>query len=93
MELKMELSQKQVLSQHMVQSMEILQMSAQELEGYRKVGTGESGDRAGRFQSVKSGYAAGRSSAEAGLAGVYRLAESCILSAGARCGKYGSKLA
>ena len=34
MELKMELSQKQVLSQHMVQSMEILQMSAQELEGY-----------------------------------------------------------
>ena len=31
MELKMELSQKQVLSQHMVQSMEILQMSAQEL--------------------------------------------------------------
>ena len=34
MELKMELSQKQILSQHMVQSMEILQMSAQELEGY-----------------------------------------------------------
>ena len=28
MELKIELSQKQVLSQHMVQSMEILQMSA-----------------------------------------------------------------
>ena len=34
MELKMEISQKQVLSQHMVQSMEILQMSAQELEEY-----------------------------------------------------------
>lgn len=34
MELKIEMSQKQILSQHMVQSMEILQMSAQELEGY-----------------------------------------------------------
>ena len=34
MELKMDISQKQVLSQHMVQSMEILQMSAQELESY-----------------------------------------------------------
>lgn len=34
MELKMDISQKQILSQHMVQSMEILQMSAQELEGY-----------------------------------------------------------
>ena len=33
MELKMELSQNQILSQQMVQSMEILQMSAQELEG------------------------------------------------------------
>ena len=89
MELKMELSQKQVLSQHMVQSMEILQMSAQELEGYIEKLALENPV----IQSVKSGYAAGRSSAEAGLAGVYRLAESCILSAGARCGKYGSKLA
>lgn len=34
MELKIDISQKQILSQHMVQSMEILQMSAQELEGY-----------------------------------------------------------
>lgn len=34
MDLKIEISQKQMLSQHMVQSMEILQMSAQELEGY-----------------------------------------------------------
>lgn len=34
MELKMDISQKQVLSQHMMQSMEILQMSAQELESY-----------------------------------------------------------
>ena len=34
MELKMEINQKQILSQHMVQSMEILQMSAQELEAY-----------------------------------------------------------
>ncbi|MEI3338759.1 MAG: hypothetical protein V8R80_01395 [Eubacterium sp.] len=34
MELKMDISQKQILSQHMVQSMEILQMSAQELESY-----------------------------------------------------------
>lgn len=34
MELNMSLSQKQVLSQHMVQSMEILQLSAQELESY-----------------------------------------------------------
>lgn len=34
MELKVELAQKQMLSQHMVQSMEILQMSAQELEEY-----------------------------------------------------------
>lgn len=34
MELKYELSQKQVLSQNMVQSMEILQMSALELESY-----------------------------------------------------------
>ncbi len=34
MELKIDLSQKQVLSQHMVQSMEILQMNAQELESY-----------------------------------------------------------
>ena len=34
MNLELNISQKQVLSQHMVQSMEILQMSAQELEGY-----------------------------------------------------------
>lgn len=34
MELKIDLSQKQVLSQHMVQSMEILQMNAHELESY-----------------------------------------------------------
>ncbi len=34
MELKVELAQKQTLSQQMVQSMEILQMSAQELEEY-----------------------------------------------------------
>lgn len=34
MELKMDIAQKQILSQHMVQSMEILQMSAQELESY-----------------------------------------------------------
>lgn len=34
MELRTEVTQKQILSQHMVQSMEILQMSAQELEGY-----------------------------------------------------------
>jgi len=34
MGLKMEISQKQVLSQRMVQSMEILQMSTQELESY-----------------------------------------------------------
>lgn len=34
MEIKMELAQKQILSQRMVQSMEILQMSAQELEEY-----------------------------------------------------------
>ena len=34
MDLKMEISQKQVLSQRMVQSMEILQMSTQELEEY-----------------------------------------------------------
>ena len=34
MELKIDISQKQILSQRMVQSMEILQMSAQELESY-----------------------------------------------------------
>ncbi len=34
MELKYELNQKQTLSQHMVQSREILQMSAVELEAY-----------------------------------------------------------
>lgn len=34
MELKMELSQKQILSQRMIQSMEILQMSTVELESY-----------------------------------------------------------
>lgn len=34
MDLKMDINQKQILSQHMVQSMEILQMSTQELEAY-----------------------------------------------------------
>lgn len=34
MELKMEITQKQILSQHMIQSMEILQMSTAELESY-----------------------------------------------------------
>ena len=34
MELKMEVTQKQILSQHMIQSMEILQMSTAELESY-----------------------------------------------------------
>lgn len=34
MDISLEISQKQTLSQHMVQSMEILQMSAQELENY-----------------------------------------------------------
>ncbi len=34
MELQIDISQKQVLSQHMIQSMEILQMTAQELESY-----------------------------------------------------------
>lgn len=34
MELNLNVSQKQILSQHMVQSMEILQMSAQELDAY-----------------------------------------------------------
>lgn len=37
MDISLELSQKQILSQHMVQSMEILQMSAQELENYLEV--------------------------------------------------------
>lgn len=61
MELKMELSQKQILSQHMVQSMEILQMSAQELEGYiEKLALAKSGDRTGRDQSGKSRYSSGR---------------------------------
>lgn len=34
MELKIDISQKQILSQHMIQSMEILQMSTAELENY-----------------------------------------------------------
>ena len=34
MELKMEVAQKQILSQKMIQSTEILQMSSQELETY-----------------------------------------------------------
>lgn len=55
MELKMELSQKQILSQHMVQSMEILQMSAQELEGYiEKLALENPGDRTGETSPIKA---------------------------------------
>ena len=91
MELKMELSQKQVLSQHMVQSMEILQMSAQELEGYI--------EKLALENPVIELADSSQSKADMQQEDLQRKldwlesAESCILSAGARCGKYGSKLA